>query len=101
MFPYPAMNQSYKEVAYVVKSQGTGIKTVRVAVPPTAPKAAGVSTAVFGPQLITPNGDGWADWGYVAYTIDQPALVTASIYDFGGHRVALLANQTRQNAGRY
>lgn len=99
VFNYPAMSQRYKEVAYVVRGQGVGIKTK--AVLPIASKPAAVSACVFGPKPITPNGDGLSDWGYITYSIDQPAVVTVKLYDLNWKLVGVPSIEVLHPAGRY
>ena len=99
VFNYPSMAQRYKEVAYVTRGQGAGIRTTPVL--PQATRPPKVSAAVFGPRPITPNGDGWADWGYVTYSIDLPANVTVKLYDMNWKLVGEPSTNVTHQAGRF
>jgi flagellar hook assembly protein FlgD len=99
VYGYPKMDRRYKEVAYVVRGQGTGIKTQPAL--PSATAVSKVTNAYFAPQPITPNNDGWADWGYATFSTDQPAMVTVKVYDLNWKLLAVPQPDKVLAPGRY
>jgi hypothetical protein len=65
----------------------------------TAPPAALLSDLLVSPALVTPNGDGVADFATVSYALRDPALVTATIADEQTTTVVTLFSEQKE-AGR-
>jgi len=94
VYNYPQMATRHGEVVCVRRSQGVGIKTV-----PVGTKAAGFGPVTVAANPITPNADGWTDYGYVNYILDQPSRVTVRICDMWKRTVTTLVNDEVQTPG--
>jgi hypothetical protein len=60
-----------------------------------------IQAAAVEPQVVTPNGDGQADSGVLAYALSAPANVTVSIADAAGTTVATVVDRVWTRAGRH
>lgn len=94
VFNYPWFNKTHKEIVYVVRSQGTGIKTI-----PYATAASKPGTPTVAPNPMTPNGDGWADTAGVGFQIDQPARVSVRVMTLSGKVVATCLDDVPMGPG--
>jgi flagellar hook assembly protein FlgD len=67
------------------------------ALPPQPPLVRGLAVT---PSVVSPNGDGYADLGTVAYTLATRAAVTALVTDATGATVETLFSGQEQSARR-
>jgi hypothetical protein len=65
---------------------------------PLPPPSALIQSLSVSPDVVSPNGDGYADQGTVSYTLTARSAVTATVVDLNGVPVAMLFSAQRQSA---